>query len=194
MRGRIDVSEIEADTKIRVKYLRALENETVGAAAQPTSSRPSCAPTPRRWASTARRWSRTIAQPAEPPRTFEPIVGPSRRGASPAARGLRAAIVTAAIVSGVIVLLIVGLLASGGGSSGRTPRAAAAQSRGAARVPPPPASSPPGSRIVTLSMKATGTVYVCLLGEGGRGAVPGRTLTAGERRRRSRPALRVERW
>ncbi len=30
MRARIDVSEIEAQTKIRAKYLRALENEEWG--------------------------------------------------------------------------------------------------------------------------------------------------------------------
>src|ERR1700694_619406 len=36
MRGRIDVSEIEAQTKIRAKYLRALENEEWGLLPGPT--------------------------------------------------------------------------------------------------------------------------------------------------------------
>ena len=48
MRARIDVSEIEAQTKIRAKYLRALENEEWGLLPGPTSSRASCAPTRRR--------------------------------------------------------------------------------------------------------------------------------------------------
>ncbi len=62
MRARIDVSEIEAQTKIRAKYLRALENEEWEPAARARrSSRASCAPTPRRWGSTARRSSRNTA-------------------------------------------------------------------------------------------------------------------------------------
>jgi len=36
MRARIDVSEIEATTKIRAKYLRALENEEWGLLPGPT--------------------------------------------------------------------------------------------------------------------------------------------------------------
>ncbi len=36
MRARIDVSEIEAKTKIRAKYLRALENEEWGLLPGPT--------------------------------------------------------------------------------------------------------------------------------------------------------------
>ena len=36
MRARIDVSEIEAQTKIRAKYLRALENEEWGLLPGPT--------------------------------------------------------------------------------------------------------------------------------------------------------------
>ena len=36
MRARIDISEIEAETKIRAKYLRALENEEWGLLPGPT--------------------------------------------------------------------------------------------------------------------------------------------------------------
>ena len=45
MRERIDITEIEADTKIRAKYLRALENEEWDLLPGPTTSRASCART-----------------------------------------------------------------------------------------------------------------------------------------------------
>src|ERR1700694_3156116 len=126
MRARIDVSEIEAKTKIRAKYLRALENEEWGLLPGPTF---------------VKSFLRTYAQalgldgkalveeyrlryenPSEA--ALEPIVstpqrsrargGGGRAGSGGPSRGYLA-LVGAVVL--VIVLLIVGLVRRGGGSS-----------------------------------------------------------------------------
>jgi hypothetical protein len=184
MRARIDVSEIEAQTKIRAKYLRALENEEWSLLPGPTF---------------VKSFLRTYAQAlgldgkalVEEYRlnhergneVFEPIVstpgGSSRqrqtRGGGGPSRGYVAAV---SIVVALIVLLIV-LLATSGGSSpkhaGRTARDGAATHTVTTSVTH---STVPA--VVTVSMKATAPVYVCLLDEHGNKLVPGVTLGAGE--------------
>src|SRR5271163_3104157 len=120
MRARIDVSEIEAETKIRAKYLRALENEEWGLLPGPTF---------------VKSFLRTYAQalgldgkalveeyrvsherPSEA--ALEPIVSSPRHartrapgsGRSPSGPS-RAYLAVVGAVGLVIVLLIVGLLA-----------------------------------------------------------------------------------
>ena len=88
MRARIDVSEIEAQTKIRAKYLRALENEEWSLLPGRRSSRASCAPTPQALGLDGKALveeyrAELRATPAT--RRREPIV------ASPTARARRAA-------------------------------------------------------------------------------------------------------
>ena len=61
MRARIDVSEIEAQTKIRAKYLRALENEEWGLLPGPTFVKSFLRTYAQALGSTARRWSRNTA-------------------------------------------------------------------------------------------------------------------------------------
>jgi cytoskeletal protein RodZ len=195
MRERIDVSEIEAQTKIRAKYLRALENEEWDLLPGPTFVKSFL-----RTYSTAlgldgkalvEEYRLNYERPSEPP---EPIVssprrvrvprGPSRPGGGPS-RGYLALV---AIVGVVIVLLIVGLL-SGGNKSGSTPSTSA---RTAATTAKHEATRGSGARrangastgaasIIALSLRATGTVYVCLIGEGGRKLINGQTLEAGAR-------------
>src|SRR5438067_8834240 len=125
MRARIDVSEIEAKTKIRAKYLRALENEEWGLLPGPTF---------------VKSFLRTYAQALgldgkalveeyrlhhESPTdtALEPIVatprrrrGPGRGGRGPEEGPSRGYMLAVGAIGAVIVLLIV-LLVSGGGSS-----------------------------------------------------------------------------
>jgi hypothetical protein len=81
----------------------------------------------------------------------------------------------------LIVLLIVGL-AIGGGSSKK--HAATTAVRGATNAAAPvhhrtgPSTAPQSAR-VALSLHATATVYVCLLGDGGRKLIPGIELQPG---------------
>jgi len=188
MRAHIDVSEIEATTKIRAKYLRALENEEWGLLPGPTF---------------VKSFLRTYAQALgldgkalveeyrlhhERPSDamLEPIVStPQRnRGRAPASGPSRGYIVAVAAIVVVIVVLIALLLSGGGSSSNNTPTQASVThtsttsphtSTGASAT----AGSGSGSSIVTLSLHPSALLYVCLLGDGGRKLIPGSNLEAG---------------
>jgi len=193
MRERIDVSEIEAQTKIRAKYLRALENEEWALLPGPTfvksflrtyaqalgldgkalveeyrlhHERPSEAML-EPIVSTA-QGSRTRGRPARP----GPDQGPSRRY-----------MITVGAIGTVIVVLVI-LLIAGGGSSGSKPGAGGSAahrrpaSKGARASSRGRASS--RSQAVALSLRPTSLVYVCLIGDDGRKLIPGVDLQAGE--------------
>jgi cytoskeletal protein RodZ len=195
MRARIDVSEIEAKTKIRAKYLRALENEEWGLLPGPTFVKSFL----RTYAQALGLDAKALVEeyrlhhesPGEP--QLEPIVSSPRRDRGPGiARGgggggpSRAYIVLVGFVVLLIVLLIVGLLDTGGSSKPSRTKSTARKSA-AGRHPASTqrggtaaASSASQSAVVALSLRATGTVYVCLIGEGGRRLLAGTTLQPGE--------------
>jgi cytoskeleton protein RodZ len=200
MRARIDVSEIEAQTKIRAKYLRALENEEWGLLPGSTF---------------VKSFLRTYAQalgldgkalveeyrlahehPSEA--MLEPIVSTpqSRRGGGRSGRAgrpgsssgpSRAYVLSVSAIGVVIVALIVLLIAGGGGSkspsattatttvTSHTPRSEHHLEKGssARRVVSPDA-------LVALSLKPTGVVNVCLIGDDGRKLIAGVDLQPGE--------------
>jgi cytoskeletal protein RodZ len=182
MRARIDVSEIEAQTKIRAKYLRALENEEWGLLPGSTF---------------VKSFLRTYAQalgldgkalveeyrlhherPSEG--ALEPIVATPRgpRGRIPGDGPSRGYMVAIGVVGVVIVLLIV-LLVAGGGSSPSTTSTATATAKHATRPrhkASKPATTGTTPAIVTLSLRPSAVVYVCLLGDNGRKLIGGREL------------------
>jgi cytoskeleton protein RodZ len=192
MRERIDVSEIEAQTKIRAKYLRALENEEWDLLPGPTFVKSFL----RTYATAlgldgkalVEEYRLNFERPSEPP---EPIVSSPRKVRMPRGQNgpgpSRGYMALVGIVGVVIVLLIVGLL-SGGGKSGSTGSTNAhtnttakhgAAHRGTSHRAGGTSAS--ANTTVALSLRATGTVYVCLLGEGGRKLVAGQTLEGGAR-------------
>jgi cytoskeleton protein RodZ len=196
MRARIDVSEIEAKTKIRAKYLRALENEEWGLLPGPTF---------------VKSFLRTYAQaldldgkalveeyrlqherPSES--MLEPIVSTPqsrrapRRGRQGGSEGpSRAYMLTVGAIGLVIVVLVV-LLIAGGGSSGKnkttssnltTTHTSASGSKQKAGATSAHRRVSPDAE-VTLALKPTGVVYVCLIGDGGHKLIPGLNLQPGE--------------
>jgi len=189
MRERIDVSEIEAQTKIRAKYLRALENEEWGLLPGPTF---------------VKSFLRTYAQAlgldgkalVEEYRlhhergneAFEPIVSSPRRSGRQGGRGPRGGpsrgyVAAVSLIGGLIVLLVVLLLAGGGGSGKPTTTASTSTASGKARAHHGASHAAVHARqpaIVALSLKPTATVYVCLIGDHKRKLVPGLELQAGE--------------
>jgi cytoskeleton protein RodZ len=192
MRERIDVSEIEAQTKIRAKYLRALENEEWDLLPGPTFVKSFL----RTYASAlgldgkalVEEYRLSYERPSEPP---EPIVSSPRRVRMPRgpsgpgpSRGYMALV---GIVGVVIVLLIVGLLSGGGnggspaGTGTRADTTAKHQAAHGSGAHGTTATSAGAASVVALSLRATGTVYVCLLGEGGKRLISGQTLEAGTR-------------
>jgi cytoskeleton protein RodZ len=194
MKARIDVSELEAKTKIRAKYLRALENEEWSLLPGPTF---------------VKSFLRTYAQalgldgkalveeyrlhherPSEAapeavvtrpgggggPRIRVPGPRPGVPGAGPS----RGYMIAVGAVTLVIVVLIIALLSSGGGSS-KSPRASSAAKHRTHRHGAPARSlAVPASNRVSLSLRATARVYICLLGDGGRKLLSGAILQAGE--------------
>ena len=201
MRARIDVSEIEAKTKIRAKYLRALENEEWGLLPGPTF---------------VKSFLRTYAQaldldgkalveqyrlqeedPGEA--ALEPIVSRPERartrgssggrggGRSPSGGPSRAYLAIVGAVVLVIALLIYGLASGGGGSAskstaGRSPgessKKPAAKHKSAHASTTTHRST---STIVALSLRPSAPVYVCLIGDGGRKVISGVELQPGKK-------------
>jgi cytoskeleton protein RodZ len=191
MRARIDVSEIEAQTKIRAKYLRALENEEWGLLPGPTF---------------VKSFLRTYAQALgldgkalveeyrlhhersnEAP--LEPIVSTSQRRQGRGRQGpgdgpSRGYMIAVGAIGVVIVVLVALLIAGGGGSN--TPSAPAGTAKqssvssttrtSGARTHP----SAPATSSVALSLKASALVYVCLIGDDGRRLIPGVDVQPGE--------------
>ena len=199
MRARIDVSEIEAQTKIRAKYLRALENEEWGLLPGPTF---------------VKSFLRTYAQalgldgkalveeyrlhherPSEA--MLEPIVSTpaeqrarTRGRAAPAWRAL-------ARLRGrrrrrsdllIVVLLIVLLVSGGGGPARGTSRRPEPRRHHATTSPRtkhthtgarPHGARADARRLVALPLRPTALVYVCLIGDDGRKLIPGARAAAG---------------
>jgi cytoskeletal protein RodZ len=204
MRARIDVSEIEAKTKIRAKYLRALENEEWGLLPGPTF---------------VKSFLRTYAQALgldgkalveeyrlhhEHPSDaqLEPIVSRPDRAARVRSGGARAAsgrpgggggpsrgyFAIVGVVVVLIVLLIVGLIGKGGGSGSSSSSSATKASSNSSKKTSKSQTgkhakkaSGAGSQstVVALSLHATAPVYVCLIGDKGRKRISGEELQPG---------------
>src|SRR5271167_1452039 len=119
MRARIDVSEIEAKTKIRAKYLRALENEEWGLLPGPTFVKSFL----RTYAEALGLDGRALVEeyrlhhedPSEA--ALEPIVSTpqsARARTRTPGRGASRGYMFAVAVVGVLIVLLIVLLASGG--------------------------------------------------------------------------------
>jgi cytoskeletal protein RodZ len=176
MRARLDVSEIEAQTKIRAKYLRALENEEWSLLPGPTFIKSFL----RTYAQALGLDARALVEeyrlhherPNDP--AFDPIAStPTRqRQRQPRSGPSRAYVASVGVIGLVIVLLIV-LLATGGGSSNKGAGTSTAARSKASHPRRHAASVAPAARtgtqpLVALSLKPTAEVYVCLIGDHGR--------------------------
>jgi len=195
MRARIDITEVEQATKIRAKYLRALENEEWNLLPGSTFIKSFL----REYADYLGLDARTLVEeyklrydrPSE--HELMPLsarLGHDRRGGASAGYGPPRVAPRWLIIGGALVLIlallwIVGSFSSddhGAGSSGST---AAATDRGTDTTPrsqrrtrttvPPVAPTRASVRIVP-----TGTVYVCLVDGSGRVLIPGSQFAAGQ--------------
>jgi cytoskeleton protein RodZ len=192
MRERIDVSEIEAKTKIRAKYLRALENEEWGLLPGPTFVKSFL----RTYADAlgldgkglVEEYRLSHERPSDA--MLEPIVSTPQsrrtRGRTGSGEGPSRGYVIAVAAVGVVIVGLIALLIAGGGSSTNTPttstsahagKHAGGHSSGGSGAHHRAGSS---SQVVALSLKPTGVVYVCLIGEGGRKLIPGVDLQPGQ--------------
>jgi cytoskeleton protein RodZ len=194
MHARIDISEIESETKIRAKYLRALENEEWDLLPGPTYVKSFL----RTYADALgldgkllieeyklrhERLSDVELQPIAPP-------GQRERRRPPRSFG-RGWLVAVVIVGLVAALYFLGLKTGGddnGGETGSTtPRTSSTQTQssssksGAAAATPTKKKKKSKPKVAKLTVVATGQVYVCLKAAGQRTPIDGIVLTGGAR-------------
>jgi cytoskeletal protein RodZ len=186
MRARIDVSEIEAQTKIRAKYLRALENEEWDLLPGPTFVKSFL----RTYADALGLDSKALLEQYRlsnehlSETEMQPIMPRSRRErdrggkARPGGGGWFVALVGVFLL--IIVLAVIGI-ASGGSPSGSKSNASTSTPPATTHHPhhhhatTTTASTRPG--VVELRLKATAPVWVCLLAKGNRTLINGVILT-----------------
>jgi cytoskeleton protein RodZ len=192
MRAKIDITEVEQATKIRAKYLRALENEEWNLLPGSTFIKSFL----REYADYLGLDARTLVEEYklryERPSEHElapisPQLGRDRRGGGPV--GPRVAprwlIVGAVLVLVVAVLGLVGSLVgdgddgsgSGGGSTATGADRAATTVRSGRRAG---AGTPVAPTRASVKLTPTGTVYVCLVDGAGRVLIPGSQFEAGQ--------------
>jgi cytoskeleton protein RodZ len=185
VRARIEISEIEAETKIRAKYLRALENEEWDLLPGPTYVKSFL----RTYADALGLDGRLLIEEYKLRHErlsdveLQPI---SRRGVSPRdrrhreRRGVSPGWVIAGVVAALLVVLyILGQSGGGGGENAtintRTPAKRHATPAHPKATTAPKKSAPP--RLARLQIEPTGAVYVCLEAAGRRRLINGATLT-----------------
>lgn len=177
----IDLAEVEAATKIRARYLRAIENEEWEALPEGVYTRGFIRTYAgylgldgERLADDYRHEFEPVAQPEAPldhpstPRRTRPaLTMPSPSGPQ-----------LAALVSlGLLALLAaIVLISQGGGGGDRGP--AQAGSGGGKRAQHPPARAETASGI-SLQLATTGEIWICLLDAKGQPLVDGEVLEAG---------------
>jgi hypothetical protein len=192
MRARTDISEVEAETKIRAKYLRALENEEWDLLPGPTYVKSFL----RTYAEALGLDGRLLVEEYKLRHErlsdveLQPIAPRSARDRRrPRGPGVPRGALVGVVVAGLLVALY--FLGSGGSSPPPLPNPAATTSTtpgaggttGTTGKPQAtgPASPSPAKRVVSLRIVPTGPVYVCLEAAGGRRPVAGVILQAGSR-------------
>jgi cytoskeleton protein RodZ len=170
MRRHIDMSDVEAATKIRAKYLRALENEEWQLLPGPTYVKTFL----RTYAEYLGLDSRLLVAPDLMP-LGAGLGGQRRRRRAPALLGPGLALLV-----GVVVLLVA-LYALGTigqpNDEGTVPQGAATPSKASKKHKRHSHQKRPTT--VSLRLSATRTVYVCLVDAGGHAVIHGATLAAG---------------
>ena len=184
----IRLDAVEQSTKIRIKYLRAMEDDAWELLPAPAYARGFL----RTYASflgldadaLVREYGRYEQALEEAPPYAEPLrqpaVGPEGLRRRVGGWGVAGAVV-ALVLGGLIVLGITGGSDTGGDHRGGGREHGAgerAQASGTATTTSPATEQPAGP--ATLRLTATGTVWVCLVDDRDRPLVNGLTLAAGE--------------
>jgi cytoskeletal protein RodZ len=192
MRNRVDITEVEAGTKIRAKYLRALENEEWELLPGPTFVKTFL----RTYADYLGLDSRLLVedykQRFERPTTMELTPFAPRAGGRRAQRERRRRGILGpglVVVAGVVGLLAA-LYALGtwgdDDNGGRSPNAIDATATATSTPARKKKRKPAAPRRVTLQIVPTGIVNVCLVDANGKVLIKSETLQTGEQTRRYR--------
>jgi cytoskeleton protein RodZ len=190
MRRRIDMTEVETATKIRGKYLRALENEEWDLLPGPTFVKSFLRTYAEYLGLDARLLVEEYRQRYERPSTQDLTPFSTRRAPGRRRRARLAAFGPIAVIAGIVVVLLVSLYLLGtiGNDDNETP---AAPNQASETPTPTPskkksksnARAPARPRVVRLRLVATGPVYVCLVDGDGKQVIDEQTLETGTRTR-----------
>ena len=184
MRARIDISEVETRTKIRAKYLRALENEEWDLLPGPVYVKSFL----RTYGDYLGLDSRLLVDDYK--RRYErfsdhdlPPVAAIGRERERTARG--PLLPPWAIIGAVLAVIVVALYLLGSGNKSKSPtpaglRAGAHKHHRRSQTTTPGTATTPTSTTVSLSLKPTGTVYVCVVDGAGKKLIAGRIFAAGQ--------------
>jgi cytoskeleton protein RodZ len=191
IREKIDITAVETATKIRAKYLRALENEEWSVLPGPTYVKSFL----RTYAEflgldahmLVEEYRARYEQPEELELPAFARTRPLRPRVRPPGPPTRAAAITAIAVGFVVLLFVLGITSGDSGddngSAKRTTSERAkrsARERERARSAPAPTPSRKAD-VVTVSVFAERPVWVCLVDARGKFLIGGRTLAAGDR-------------
>ncbi len=183
MRARIDISEVESRTKIRAKYLRAIENEEWDLLPGPVYAKSFL----RTYGDFLGLDSRMLVD--EFRRRYEhPSDHDSRPRTSLARdreRRPRSPRLPSWAPIGIVVVIVLALLfivgiASRQGTSNQAAHQGAQRPRTTSTGSTRPAGPPPAPASATLQLVPTGTVYVCLVNGRGNKLINEQTFTAGQ--------------
>lgn len=197
LRAKIDMNEVERVTKIRTKYLRALEDEDWDLLPGPTFVKSFLRTYGDYLGLDSRMLVDEFRMRYERPSDAE--LAPLRAGSQPRERHGRARPrwLSRAFVAALFIALIAALVALGEWKGGNGPSGPAGDASGAggaaarhhARRHGTPGAHRRAARRVRLRIVPTGTVYVCLVDGKGHKLIAGRTLRAGQ----SLPTYRAKR-
>src|SRR3954468_15561471 len=187
MRRRIDMTEVAPATKIRGKYLRALENEEWDLLPGPTFVKSFLRTYAEYLGLDARLLVEEYRQRYERPAPQDLTPFSAARRGQPGRRR-RAPALTGPVLAGAgfILVVLVGLyvLGSFGGGDDETPAVqnhATATPTPKARKKKNASKTPTAPTEVRLRLVATGPVYVCLVDDSGKQVIDEQTLTTGTR-------------
>jgi cytoskeleton protein RodZ len=186
IRKKIDITTVEAATKIRAKYLRAIENEEWSVLPGPTYVKTFLRTYAHYLGLDAHllvdEYVARFEEPEElelPAFSREPRMRTRVRRAGPPSRLVTAGVVACAIL---VILLVLGLTAGdnhsskdGSANRSRAAKAGHGKKRRAAATPAPPAGR------VKLAIVASRPVWVCVVDARNNPRVDARTLGAGSR-------------
>ncbi|HEY1356610.1 MAG TPA: RodZ domain-containing protein [Solirubrobacterales bacterium] len=180
-RRKIDLSEVEDATKIRVRFLSALENEDWDVLPGDIYTRAFIRTYAsylgldgERLAEDYRASTEGAGGADRPPARVEPAL--SARSA-PGRSGVGGRILIVLVVAALIgIVVAIGLAGGGGNSSGKKSNAAAKKSHSQGATTK---AAVPG---IGVSLEATDEVWVCLLDADEKPVIDGEILAAGERR------------
>ena len=187
LRRKLDLVQVEADTKIRARYLRALEEEEWDVLPGPTYVKTFLRTYGEYLGLDAKVLVEEYKQRYERPTPQELTPFSTNLGSRRERRRARGPVISPGVIVVVLVVALIGALAAIGifwGDPAGDETAPSRSTRAGATPTPAATGRRRTARTVRLQLVAEAPVYVCLVSRSGRRLLDGVTLTAGQRTRR----------